>query len=376
MNDHHTHAGRTSRRAGFTLVELLVVIAIIGVLVALLFPAVQAAREAARRMQCSNHLKQLTLAMHNYHDVFKTTPLHMHRAAHDYGRNGNSGNLSWYYGLLPFIEQVNVFDRLPSEITGDGYSWNGIVSGNTPLGQMARVHVSNFLCPSESTMNNVVAGVENFNYVANAGPPRQLALPDGSTSNRSRGIISHSRMSSYGPNTLNCSGQWLSGSNNIVRFGDVTDGLSNTAALSESLVNDGTGESRDPRRLLCYTSAALIQSPGTSLDQFVRNGLTSYLNWASWSQYKGISWLYTSSWEKHLYNHAFPPNTISIPGYNTDWFRCSEADGAITPSSNHPTGVHLSMADGSVRFMQDSIDLHVWWAIGTRASGELTGDDW
>lgn len=107
-------ASQRSTRA-FTLVELLVVIAIIGVMVGLLLPAVQAAREAARRMQCSNNLKQLTLSMHNYHDTFNSTPVHMHRAGHDWGGNqGSNGNLSWYFGLLSFIEQGNVFDTVPS----------------------------------------------------------------------------------------------------------------------------------------------------------------------------------------------------------------------------------------------------------------------
>lgn len=365
------------RSNGFTLVELLVVIAIIGILVGLLLPAVQSAREAARRMQCSNNLKQLSLSMHNYHDVYKATPLHMHRAAHDYGgaAAGDSGNLSWYFGTLPFMEQSNAFNILPSEITGAGYSWNGIVSGNTPLGQMARAKIPSFVCPSESVTNENVPGLANFNYVANAGPPRHLFIPGVGTSTSSRGFISHSRMSNSGPGTANCSGSLLGGSNNTVRFRDITDGLSNTCAISESLVNDGSGDSFDPRRNLYYTGSAMIQQPGANIADVVADGLANHVNWASWSQYKGISWLYTSSWEKHLYNHVFPPNTISIPGYNTDWFRCSEADGAITPSSNHTGGVQISMADGSVRFVSDSVNIQTWWALGTRSGGEIIGTE-
>ncbi|MEC8554869.1 MAG: H-X9-DG-CTERM domain-containing protein [Planctomycetota bacterium] len=83
------------------------------------------------------------------------------------------------------------------------------------------------------------------------------------------------------------------------------------------------------------------------------NGLADHVNWPSWRQYKGTSWIYTSSWEKHLNDHVFPPNTISIPGYNTDWFRCSEADGAITPASNHTGGIQVAIADGSVQFISD-----------------------
>lgn len=367
-------ASQRSTRA-FTLVELLVVIAIIGVMVGLLLPAVQAAREAARRMQCSNNLKQLTLSMHNYHDTFNSTPVHMHRAGHDWGGNqGSNGNLSWYFGLLSFIEQGNVFDTVPSTTSGAGFSWDGILSGTTPLGQMARVNVPTFRCPSESEENRLVPGLANFNYVANAGPPRHLALPVAGSSSRSRGIISHSRVTNGHPNTANCSGALLASSNNRVRFSDVIDGLSNTAAISECLVNDGSGNSRDVRRNLYYTNSARIQTIGAPIASVVQDGLANHANWAQWSQYKGISWLYTSSWEKHLYNHVFPPNTISIPGYNTDWFRCSEADSAITPGANHPGGVQISMADGSVRFVTDSINIEIWWAIGSSNGGELTSE--
>jgi prepilin-type N-terminal cleavage/methylation domain-containing protein len=358
-------------RRGFTLVELLVVIAIIGVLVGLLLPAVQAAREAARRMQCMNHVKQLTLGVHNYHDVYRTTPLHMHRAAHDWGGVGASGNLSWYFGLLPFVEESNAFNFLPAAFTGSGYSWNGIVSGNSELGQIARARIGTFICPSESATNDNVPGLANFNYVANAGPPRHLLLPNSGTSANSRGFISHSRVTTGRPNTVNCNATWNPGSNNTVRFNHITDGLSNTAAISESLVNEGRGNSSDRRRNLYYTNSALIQVPNTPIRDVVTDGLAGHINWGDWSQYKGLSWIYTSSWEKHLYNHVFPPNTISIPGYNTDWFRCSEADGAITPSSNHVGGIQISMADGSVRFLSDSIALEVWWALGTRSGGEV-----
>lgn len=241
------------------------------------------------------------------------------------------------------------------------------------MGQIARVQIETFLCPSESETNTLVAGLANFSYVANAGPSRLLSLPGSGTSSRSRGIISHSRMSPTGPGTANCQGQWLNGSNNTVRFRDITDGLSNTAAISECLVNDGSGNHRDIRRNLYYTGSGMIQTPGASIRDVVTDGLSNPQNWSDWSQYKGLSWLYTSSWEKHLYNHVFPPNTVSIPSYDTDWFRCSEADGAITPSSNHPGGVQMSMADGSVRFMPDTIDIEIWWALGTASSGDIVG---
>ena len=358
------------KRSGFTLVELLVVIAIIGVMVGLLLPAVQAAREAARRMQCSNHVKQLVLSFHNYHSVFNQMPIHMHRSAGDYGR-GASGNMSWYYGILPHIEEAAAYDILPSGLTGLGYSWTGLQNGATELGRAARAKIGTFRCPSEDVENSTISGLGGFSYLANAGPSRQLALPGGTASVRSRGIISHSRLSDTGPSTANCQGQWLAGSNQVVRFRDILDGMSNTAALSESLVNDGSGVGIDRRRLLAYTPSGMIENFGTPIERVVADGLANSVNWRDWSRYKGLSWLYTSSWEKHLYHHVFPPNTINVASYYSDWFRCSEADGAITPSSNHVGGIQMALADGSVRFVTNSINARLWWAIGSRADKEV-----
>jgi len=366
---------RNPVRNGFTLVELLVVIAIIGVLVGLLLPAVQAAREAARRMQCSNNLKQLSLSFHNYHAAFNQMPMHMHRSAGDYGGVGASGNLSWYFGILPFVEAAAAFDFVPSEVSGAGYSYTGLVNNTSELGTIARTQMGSFLCPSENVTNSIIPGLGNFSYLASAGPSRQLVLPGGATSPRSRGVISHSRMSDGGPSIGNCQGSWLQSSNQTIRYRDILDGLSNTAALAESLVNNGSGEGVDPRRLLSYTPSGMIQNFGTPIENVVADGLANHVNWSDWSQYKGMSWIYTSSWEKHLYQHVFPPNTINIASYNTDWFRCSEADGAITPSSNHVGGVMISMADGSVHFITDSINTPLWWAIGSRADSEVINEE-
>ncbi|HAW28359.1 MAG TPA: prepilin-type cleavage/methylation domain-containing protein [Planctomycetaceae bacterium] len=371
-----TSPSSRENRAGFTLIELLVVIAIIGILVALLLPAVQQAREAARRNQCKNNLKQLCLAIHNYHDNYLTTPLHMHRGSDDYdgASNGGSGNLSWYVGLLPFVDRGNIYDRIPFETCGLGDSWSGIANNSSVLGGLARIEVPLFRCPSESVVNTVVS-TANFSYVANAGRPRNLLSP-GQTSTgaaappSSKGIISMSRMNEAGPYSSN----WRSTTNAAFGFSDITDGLSNTAAISESLVNDGSGEHPDRRRNLYYTSSAMIEQYDAYIDQVVSDGLTGYTNWSDWSQYKGHSWLYTDSWQKHVYTHVFPPNTISIPSYSSDTFRCHEGDSGISPSSDHTGGVQVAMMDGSVRFISNSIDLNTWWALGTRNQREVISE--
>src|SRR5262245_17785068 len=197
-------------RSGFTLIELLVVIAIIGVLIALLLPAVQQAREAARRSQCKNNLKQITLALHNYMSANSGfTALHMHRGAADYsgGQSGLSGNFSWYCGLLPHMDQSQVFDRINFEYSGGYYP--GI--GDGPNATVHRMKIGNFICPDESMENRGVQHdypnfppTGNFSYVANAGRPRNILDPGQPSTGAasppaSKGIISQSRMSVQGP---------------------------------------------------------------------------------------------------------------------------------------------------------------------------------
>ena len=124
------HARR--RAAGFTLIELLVVIAIIGVLIGLLLPAVQAAREAARRAQCTNNLKQITLAIANYVDVNGTTPLHEYRfATENTGANGNSGTHSWFCGIAPFLEQSTMYNSMNFFYTQE-WLYSGPITGVNP----------------------------------------------------------------------------------------------------------------------------------------------------------------------------------------------------------------------------------------------------
>ncbi|ODA33555.1 DUF1559 domain-containing protein [Planctopirus hydrillae] len=371
----------SSKKSGFTLIELLVVIAIIAILIALLLPAVQQAREAARRTQCRNNLKQLGLAMHNYLDVHGTTPVHQYRAASEWGGGGFAGNKSWYCGILPYIDQAPLYNQIDfSRATNYG----SLGSLTTATDQAARTKIPAFLCPSESRVcvsapdYNIPTG--NFSYLANGGHPRNVILPNqtpltsGAALPKSTGIISMSRMTPGGPGLLNCQNGSQLSSNDSVRLRDVTDGTSNTAMLSESLVADSNNHT-DRRRNLSYTSSAgSIQSLNAPIRTLVVDGLATATNWAAWTPYKGHSWLHTDAWQKHVYAHVFPPNTVNIAGYNTDWFRCAEGDGAITPSSEHTGGVHVAMMDGSVRFISNNIDLDTWWALGTKSTGETVGE--
>ncbi len=374
----------SSRRA-FTLIELLVVIAIIGVLIALLLPAVQAAREAARRAQCTNNLKQLGLAIANYADANNCTPLHMYRYSHEMGVNsqGFSGDHSWYCGLLPYVELNTMYNALNMTYTQE-WVYSGAVTGPNPIeSTVIGASVSTFLCPSDGIINTASADSSvsypcgNFNYVANTGHPRNVLLP-GDTPTGGKvptltGIMSMSRM--YTAQGSCRSASSAATTNLTVSLASITDGLSNTAAISESLLNDGTGNASDPRRNLNYTNAALVEQTDVPAILVVRDGLANYRNWQPWSIYKGHTWAYTDSWQKHVYAHLLPPNAAPIVTYYTNTFRCSEGDGAMNPTSNHPGGVNVAFMDGSVHFIKNSINLTTWWALGTRSRGEIISSD-
>jgi prepilin-type processing-associated H-X9-DG protein len=364
---------------------LLVVIAIIAVLIALLLPAVQAAREAARRARCVNNLKQISLGIANYMGVNETTPLHEFRFASENGGDaGNSGCHSWYCGLLPFMEQTPMYNNINMTYTQE-WIYSGPLSGPNPTeNTVIRAAVSSFLCPSDGVINTgsgdgtVSFQPGNFNYVANTGHPRNILMPGdaphGANLPPSTGILSMSRM--YRGRGFCSTDASAATANVTVSLASVTDGTSNTAAISESLINDGAGKSNDPRRNVNYTNAALTDAtdvPAILVVQDARaNGV---INWKSWSYYKGLTWAYTDAWERHVYTHVFPPNMPAPSTYSTNQFRCSEGDTAMNPTSNHPGGVNVSFLDGSVRFIKNTVDLTAWWALGTRNKGEILSAD-
>jgi prepilin-type N-terminal cleavage/methylation domain-containing protein/prepilin-type processing-associated H-X9-DG protein len=376
------------RRSGFTLIELLVVIAIIAVLIALLLPAVQAAREAARRMQCTNNLKQITLAIANYVDVNNATPLHEYRFASE-GTPvlGPSGTHSWYCGISPYLDQSTMYNSMNFSYTVEWQTAGAITGPNAIDFTVNKASVASLLCPSDGVINtcsgyaayiNFQPG--NFNYVANTGHPRNILLPGDPPNTGSlpplTGILS---MSPMYLGQVYCQTAAQQATTNItVTLASITDGTSNTAAVSESLVNDGTGASPDKRRNLYYTNSRFVDAqefPSMPALQAVQDGLARPILYQFASIYKGLSWAYTDSWERHVYAHLFPPNTAPINTYHTDTFRCQEGDSGMCPTSNHPGGVNVSFMDGSVRFIKNSISLQTWWFMGTRGRGEIISSD-
>ncbi|HTN75263.1 MAG TPA: DUF1559 domain-containing protein [Pirellulaceae bacterium] len=301
----------TSRRPGFTLVELLVVIAIIGVLVALLLPAVQAAREAARRSSCLNNMKQLTLALHLFHDARNQFPP---------GRSPWPTPFSTQAHLLPYMEQENLKNLIDfTQSTSTGIN---VTAANT--------EVKLFLCPTDGARgrvpNSVYAGC---NYVGNVGT----------------GVNNGDYATGDGVFLLN----------RPVGFQDLRDGSSSTAAFSESLIGDDQTTAIDPRRQAVQLSGSTVTAPGACGS-------------GPWTGKRGDRWI-NGGYLATLYNHAFAPNSSSW-----DCLNASNNYGLKAARSDHPGGVMVSFCDGSSRFFSNQVSLVVWQALATRANGEVINE--
>lgn len=344
-------------RFGFTLIELLVVIAIIAILIALLLPAVQQAREAARRSSCKNNLKQIGLAQHNYHDVYGTFPLTVGwNAVADERR----GNFSDKVGMLPFLDRAPEFNlrdpnQRPYEPTGWFGSDNILAFGGTlPV----------FNCPSISPnhadpRHNQTA----HTYAINMGVMRY----------NGRGIQgTHNGIGSYSGHNITCDPP--------VRFRDISDGSSNTAAYAELVPSPGaagTGNSADPmiRKYQTYQWAANVPTHGELRQSCLNNAAGGSLNRMNdtWRQsIKGSAWSWSFIGAGNAYSHNMMPNEPSCHHYEggTDW----GGDTMFSASSMHTGGVQVLLADGSVRFISDSIAQNIWWGLGTRNGSETLGE--
>jgi prepilin-type N-terminal cleavage/methylation domain-containing protein/prepilin-type processing-associated H-X9-DG protein len=302
-----------TQRNAFTLVELLVVIAIIGILVALLLPAVQMAREAGRRASCNNNLKQIGLAMQNHHASHNQFPV---------ARNPWPLVHSSLSRLLPYCEQANV---------------QNLIDYKQPLSAAVNVSASQqvigfFVCPSDGASGRVTGMTDaGTNYVANNGS----------------GTVG------YG---LIASGDGVF-TQSPLGFRDLTDGSSNTAAFSESLLGSGTATGQNPRLEVLEiagggdtTPAACQAASGT------------------WSGKRGGKWI-DGHYGNTLYNHFYTPNP-----QQWDCGNGSHNKGLSTARSYHPGGVNVLFCDGSVRSVQNDVDLNVWRAASTRGGGEVAGD--
>ena len=314
-----------SRRA-FTLIELLVVIAIIAVLIALLVPAVQKVREAAARTQCTNNLKQIGLAMQNYESANKAFPP---------GRNQYPKVVSALARLLANVEQVH----LQQLVNFDGT----LADPQNVLASQTRIAV--FLCPSDPA-NGKVASLPDWgtNYVACNGVGADFGA--GGVPTVYHTIPTGNGVFAQVP----------------TKTAHVTDGLSNTAAFSESIIGNGAAPPSgtppaDPRFLVLEVAGGNDPTPAAC------DGMNG-----NWAANRGGMWI-NGHFGNTLYNHFYTPNPAKW-----DCGNGSHNKGLTGARSYHNGGVNVLMADGVVRFVGNSISLPTWRALATRAGDEVVGD--
>ncbi len=367
------HAGGGRRQTAFTLIELLVVIAIIGVLVGLLLPAVQQAREAARRSSCGNKLKQLGLALHNYVDANKALP---------YGRGGptssqlggtdyvptsipSPGSWSGLVILLPFLEEQALYEQMISDTTPVPWVNSGAHWGRQP---------SVLICPTDGAQRRLRNNATDAqtNYLFSVGDQTSNLHFDTSVCPQAPACSSKGMV------------RGLFGLNSSVKFKDITDGLSKTVMMSEGLRAEVASQPSSGDWPAVNNDAASTGqnngNPKACRESFVDGGYTTGLN-SAWRSRGATAWFGRAC--RVSFNTILRPNSPVCSNEHTT--------GVLPPTSRHPGGVHVLFADGATKFLNETIEngagdsltscnpaagtaspCGVWGALGSLTGGEST----
>ncbi|MBA4031888.1 MAG: prepilin-type cleavage/methylation domain-containing protein [Planctomyces sp.] len=313
-----------NRRQGFTLIELLVVIAIIAVLIALLLPAVQQAREAARRTQCKNSLKQIGLALHNYHDVHQTMPSGSIVLLNAAGTAYNGHGWTWHASILPYLDQAPMYNEAQGPSSGGmGDELGGVGSAKQDL--VGKAPLAVFWCPSQP---DVTLGVQKNGYAPSNYNGNMGTLIGNSGDDCLSGGVTFAQMSQTG-GCMGADGIFFISSS--VRFRDVTDGLSNTIFVSEVIDSGGDadrlgGGGSDRKHGF---SGGADSNPPTEMSEYL----------------------------------------IAAEGNDPINSYSEEAAG-----SYHVGGAHFLFGDGTVRFLSENMNMPTYQALSTRAKNEVIGE--
>jgi len=337
------------KRRGFTLIELLVVIAIIAVLIALLLPAVQSAREAARRSQCVNNLKQIGLAIHNYISSNDTVPPGGANATPTSpGDNALSQSFSMKVRLLPGLEQGAIYNAVNFYFSGN---YNSTLGGPAN-GTVVTTYIASFNCPSDGNPGNTGN--------ANGSSPAKPIAPSNYCNN-------NGTARQYNGSVLNGPTWFLGGNANVgrkVTLASVTDGTTNTIVFSEWIKGKSNQNRLRDLSVTENTTSSGVGVKGSDYLDYQYCQSTGNTAWVGPWDYRGEYWHCQDAGRGGTYSQTMLPNSRSCNAGTA-------YDNRISAASYHSGGVNALFLDGSVKFMKNSINYMTWYALGTIANGEV-----